>query len=926
MSKMISHRASCRLLAGVALIPLFTALPAHAQATGQSGVIAPNAATAAAGDDRSSETIIVTGSRIGRSGFAAPSPTTVLGRTDIEKRGFTNIGQITNAIPSFLAVTTPAATSLTSARAGGNYLNLRGLGDLRTLTLVNNRRVVPSNPEGSVDTNIIPSALMQRIDVVTGGASAAYGSDAIAGVVNIILRESLEGFVGNVQSGVSQRGDAESYQGSLAWGTKFAGGRGNFIIAAEGETNKGIGFQTTRDWGRSSFAPITVGGTPPTKVLPNAQFALQTLGGLVTRGALAGTDFGPGGVPRQFVSGPSDGFFQSGGNGVNAADFVSLSVPYDRYSLYGKADYDLGGARLFVDASYAYSRGSANVVPASNFGSLTIQQDNAFLDPGLRTRLLAAGQTSFNMGRFSLDYGVLTSELTNRTTRITAGIDGTLGSSWKWNVYGQYGHNNSDTNRGNNAILARLGRSVDAVAGSAGPACRVNTNASTADDDPACVPVNLFGNGSPSQAAKAYFLGVSEFNTKFTQYVASGSINGDLFTINDKPVTVAFGGEYRSEKVVGVADPISQANGFAFGNPKSLSGSRDVVEGFAEILVPLLHDVAFAKALDFNGAVRLTNYTGTGTVTTWKAGATWDINDSIRVRGTLSRDIRAPNLSELFATSNTLFATVTDRGVTGPVEFVSGGNPNLQAEFADTWSAGVVLTPSFAPGLRLSADYFDIRIDDAITTVPAQVIVNLCAAGNDALCAFLVRDASGRLIRINASQVNASRLETSGVDLELDYSFDLGGGSTFNIRGLGTYVDKFALTNRGITIDRAGEVGGNNNGMPNWRFNLSTTYNAGPLTLFAEGRYVGGGKYDNTLGPDKIDLVDIKGRYNVNTSVQYAIIDTDTQRFQLFFNINNLFDTDPPITPSSFIAPPQANAVLYDVVGRAVQVGARFSY
>jgi iron complex outermembrane receptor protein len=882
------------------------------------------AAQSEPGDTANQNEIIVTGSRIARAGFTAPSPTTVLNAEEFQKRGLTNIGQISRTIPSFLATTTPTTTSLNSARAGGSYLNLRGLGDLRTLTLINGRRVVPSNAEGSVDTNIIPSGLIERVDVVTGGASAAYGSDAVAGVVNIILRRSLDGFVGDAQGGVSQRGDNATYRGSLAWGTRFGGDAGNLIFAVEGEQNRGVGFQTKRKWARRGFAQVDLGGTPLTRVVPNAQFALQTLGGLVTRGALAGTDFGPGGVPRPFAAAPGDGFYVVGGSGVNASDYASLSVPYKRWSAFGKADYDFGAVKAFIEASHAWSEGDADVVPASNFGTLTIQRDNFFLDPTLRARLLAAGETSFNMGRFSLDYGVLTSKITNRTTRIVAGFDGDLGAGWTWNVYGQYGKNNADTDRGNNAVLARLARSVDAVAGpGGGPVCRVNVDGNPANDDAACVPVNLFGNGSPSTAAKAYFLGVSRLNTKFTQWVAAGSVNGDLFSITDRPVTIALGAEYRDEKVVAVADAISQANGFAFGNPKSLRGDRAIIEGFAELLVPLVSDAGFAKALDLNGAIRLTDYSNSGRVTTWKAGVTWDINDSIRLRGTRSRDIRAPNLSELFATSNVLFATVRDGGVTGPVEFVRGGNPNLTSERADTWSAGVVVRPAFVPGLRASVDYYDIKIKGAITTLPAQQIVDLCAAGTDSLCGFLVRDATGRLTRINASQVNAARRTTRGVDIEVDYTLALAGDSALNLRGLATYVDRLTLTNGAITVDRAGEVGGDNGGLPHWRFNLAATYTTGPLTLFLENRFIGSGQYDNTLGPQDISLVNIKARNYLNASIQFDILDTPTQGFKIFFNIDNLLDQDPPIVPSTFIAPPQTNAALYDVVGRMFQAGVR---
>ena len=920
-----TERGSCgfawTLLAGVCGLGLMasTAPPAVAQAGPQ-----------AAGNV---EEIIVTGSRIERSGITAPTPTTTLGVRDFETRGLTNVGQIIAAIPAFQGVNTPASTALTSARAGGSYLNLRGLGDNRTLVLVDGRRFVSTNPEASVDVKVIPSALIGRVDVVTGGASAAYGSDAVAGVVNIVLRQELDGFVGDVQGGISNEGDNGTYKGSLAWGTPLGNGRGNLILSAEGERNKGVGLQTEREWASRGYALITnpAGGTPRQLIVPDAQFRIQTLGGLIVSGVLAGTDFGPGGVPRQFVSGPSDGFFQVGGNGVRGADYVSLAVPYDRYSFFGKGDYDLGPATIFAEASYSRSEGRANVLPTSNFGSLIIQRDNAFLPAALRTRMEAAGQTSFAMARFTTDFGLLTSNVENETTRGVLGLRGDVGENWKWDTYFAYGRTDNTTARGNNAINARYARARDAVIGPTGqPTCRVNVPVVT---DAACVPVNLFGQGSPSSAALDYFLGTSVLNTELSQTVWSGSVTGDLFQLAGRAVAIAVGAEYREETVDAVADPISQADGFVFGNPKSLKGDQEIKEAFGEVLIPLLSDLPLANSLDVDGAVRFTDYSGAGNVTTWKVGLNWQALPDVRIRATRSRDVRAPNLSEMFSTSNTLFASIRDpqSGQSVTVEQITRGNPSLGPEEADTVTAGVVLTPSFVPGLQAAVDFYDIEIDGAVAVLGAQDLANRCAAGNTALCAFLTRDATGRLTRITRTQVNVAQIETSGIDFDLGYTFDLadlGVASSANVtvRGLATYVDKLATTNGGISIDRAGEAGGNNNGLPHWRYNLSLTYQDGPLTLFLENRYVGGGKYDNTLGPAQINFTDVASASYLNAAAAYAIIDEGDARLELFFNVNNLLDKDPPLAPSSFFAAPQTNAVLYDTIGRMFYAGLRFQY
>jgi iron complex outermembrane receptor protein len=875
------------------------------------------------------EEVVVTGSRIARVGFDMPTPTTVLNAEDLAKTGITNIGQITNAIPAFQAVNTPTGSSFTSVRAGGNYLNLRGLGDNRTLILVDGRRFVPTNSEATVDTNVIPTALVDRIDIVTGGASAAYGSDAVAGVVNILLKKRMEGFVGDFQSGISAESDNETYRGSLAWGTGFGGDAGNFMIAAEGERNDGIGRQTDRDWARGAFSLVNnpAGGTPLRLIAPDAQFSLQTLGGLVLGGPLAGTDFGPGGVARPFAAAPSNGFSQIGGSGVRGSDYMTLSVPFERWSVYSKGDYDFGGVRLFAEASHSWSQGDLPIIPASNFGSITIQQDNAYLAPALRTRLQAGGATSFRMGRFFADLGPLTVVLTNETTRFVTGLEGSLGDRWTWTVHGEYGQTRATNKRGNNQNLALFARSVDAVNGPNGPVCRVNANASPADDDPACVPVNLFGDGSPNEAAKRYFLGTSVLDSQFDQRVVAATISGDVWELPAGAASVAGGAEYRTSEVVAVADPISQANGFAFGNPKSLGGEQTVSEAFAEFALPILRDKTAFKSLNFDAAVRATDYSGSGNVMTWKGGLTWDITESVRLRTTRSRDIRAPNLGELFGTSNVNFVTLRDpfRGTTVNVPEITRGNSVLEPEEADTVTAGIVLTPGFLPGFRFSVDYYDIQFDNAVTILTSQDTLDRCFAGNTDLCQFATRNSAGLLTQMVRTQVNVAQATTTGYDLEAGYTFEAGGGSV-TIRGLATYVDELSTANGGVKVDRAGEVGGTNVGLPNWRYNISGTWERGPLSLYGQYRYVGGGKYDNTFTARDINDNSVDSASYVDLTAQYSLVDDGRRSIQLFAVVNNVFNEEPPITPSNSFVSFQTNPVLYDVIGRMYSVGARFRF
>ena len=901
--------------------------PAGAQTASDGALPEPDTAE----ESNSEQVITVTGSRIARSGFTSPTPTTVVGVEQIANAGVTNVGQLAQQIPAFQASVTPQTSTLSSQNAGAAMLNLRNLGTNRTLVLVNGRRFVPTTTSATVDTNVIPSAIIERVEVVTGGASAAYGSDAVAGVVNLILNRNLEGITGDAQAGISTYGDNETYKASLAAGTSFAGGRGHVTLSAEGEINKGIAEARDRPWANEAYGLISnpvAGQLPRRFILPGYQLATATVGGLINSGPLRGTDFGKDGVPRAFQYGQLvSGNFQIGGSGIEGSDLIPLTVPFERYSLYSTGEYDFGGVKAFVEGSYSYSRGHGALTPAFHLNNITIQPTNGFLVqnyPALAAQVTAP----FSFGRFSPDL-MIGVDNQNRTHRVVAGLEGGLGGNWKWSAYGEYGHTDYKALSTNNVITARFARSVDAVLSGGNIVCRVNANASTADDDPACVPVNLFGAGSPSQAAKAYFQGTQRYDVDIDQRVVAGEIQGDLFSIGDRAVTVASGAEYRENKVDGVSDPIAQAGGYLLGNPRALSGKIEVKEAFAEILVPLLADQPMFDSLELNGAVRVTDYSTSGTVVTWKGGTVWQVNDTIRLRATRSRDIRAPNFDELFTNALFRFTNVSDPQMGGAirtVNIITQGNRNLQPEIADTLTGGIVLTPSFVPRLRASVDFFDIKIKGAIGTLGAQDIVTRCAGGNATLCSFITRDpAQGNIITaVTSAQINLSEIATRGLDVELSYQFPVG-SALVSLRGLATYVDRFS-TDDGITkIDRIGTASGN--GLPHWKANASITYEDGPFTAFLQDRFVGGGKYDVTW-VEGVDINDnsISGRNYLDLGLRYAVLDTDDQRVELFFNIRNLLNQDPPHVPAQFQTPSQTAAALYDVIGRQFLAGARFRF
>ena len=872
--------------------------------------------------------VIVTATRIARSGFSAPTPTTQIGSEDLQKAGVTNVADQLNKVPSFRATTTPSTTSHASQNAGGNFLDLRGLGPNRTLVLVDGRRHVPTTSSGLVDINVIPTALIDRVDVVTGGASAAWGSDAVSGVVNLIFKRNLEGLQGEVQVGQTQRGDGEEFRASLAGGTSFAGGRGHFMAAGEYADSKGIG--SNRDWFKKHYATIANpayaagNGQPQNLILPNVTVSTATLGGLITAGPLKGLQFLPGGATSQFRYGTNIGSqYMTDGDGSYPGDLINLVTPLQRTSLFTRTTFDFTDkTQGFLEASVAHSRTDFNLSASYDLGSITINKDNAFLPSSVRDLMTANNITSFKMGRINPDIAYNVVDDANLTARLATGLKGSLGD-WDWNASAELGRTRYSARVFNNRINTAFNQSVDAVVGPNGqPMCR-STLTSPIDG---CVPINLFGEGAPSAAAIDYVTGTQTLLSHIDERAAQANIQGKPFSTWAGEVSLATGLEYRRESVKQMVDAGSQAGIFALGNPKAMRGHYDVTEAYAETIVPLAADLPFIKNLDLNAAARITDYSTSGTVWTWKAGLSYAVNDEWRLRATRSRDIRAPNLSELYSAYILTFSTVTDprTGVQTTVAQPQVGNPDLQPETGDTITAGVVYEPTWLSGLHMSLDYYDIKLKGAIATLSAQNIINRCEAGTTDLCQFITRDSSGGLVSVVRTNINLSQLQTSGVDAEISYRAPLERfvalPGSIDLRLLTSYVDQF-VTNDGITSINTGGVTGN--GGPHWRGMVSATYTNGPLQLYVEGRYTGPGLYDINLSYNNNH---VDSQTLVNTSVQYTLLDEGSRQLQVFGAVNNLFDADPPVAPFNFIFGSPASASVSDVMGRRYSVGVRFKY
>lgn len=939
--------------------------------------------------------IIVTGSRIARRDLEAPTPTKVLGVEALEARGATSIGEFLNEVPSFRNSQGPQTATSATVGTGQFSPDLRALGVIRTLTLVDSRRFVPSAATGQVDLNLIPQVLVDRIDVVTGGASAAYGSDAVAGVVNVILNKRLQGFKGDVSVGISDYGDAREVRAALAWGSGFAGDRGHIVIGSDYVDSQGIVDSFARPSfaaqpGLVSYVGARAAGVPSRGYFNGVQFINMARGGLITRvdgannaGVLRGIQFGPGGVPTAFNYGNFATYgagstlatgFTGGNDRLFPQDGFNIVVPTERYSLFGHADFEANdGLNLFVEGGYGRSAGFGNSPPVRDQAAVaTIRRENAYLPTSIHDIMVANAIQNFTLGRPYNDFGPVARENVNTTERAVVGFDWDVGGSWKVNAYYQYGRNVLNAVVSNLRVENNFRFAIDAVNVGGQIVCaatqpngtvttggvvlnRFNAAAS------GCVPMNLFGEGAPSAGAIGYATDDLIYRVTTKQQVASLAMQGELFALPGGPLAVAFGGEWRKEDARAVTNAISQAGGFNYSNPKSYVGSYDVKEVFAEVVAPLLRNQPFAELLEFNGAVRYTDYSTSGGVTTWKLGAIYAPIPDIRLRATRSRDIRAPNNAELFATTSATSQLTNPfaGGITAQYPVINAPSPTLRPEKADTWTVGGVFTPTFLPGLSMSADWYDIDIEGAISSYPGQTVLTNCFAEVTAgspgfFCGFVNRTGAGTTATLNSVTVallNIASLRTRGLDLSASYRTRIGEGA-LTLRGMASYVkdlvydDGLGVAPRftngviqtlGSRINRAGAVGGFTNGQqtnatstPNWTATGSVTWAQDPVTLNLQGRYIGGGRFDAALvgpgdqyydaaSPISIASNRVDGRFYLDASMQFDVIKDGNRKFQFYLGVNNLTNKDAPF-------PVVAIAGMYDRIGRYYRAGIRFTY
>lgn len=967
--------ALCQGVAQLALgaaLAMF-ALPAYAQTTTAPSASAPAPAPASPAADVDAAEIVVTGSRLA-TGFSTPTPVSVVGAARLEQRGITNVADALNEVPSFRASNTPASGELapTAGYIGGRILDLRGLGAVRTLTLVDGQRFVPSTTQATIDTNMIPSILLQQADVVTGGASAAYGSDAVAGVANLILNHKLNGLKFSATNSITKYGDNQDPVIGLAWGGKLSD-TVHVVIGGEYENDHGVGDCQARAFCRTNT--LNFGRNPGVSSIP----ANNILGGITpstvpfngvtvppasaytgvnfpTLRPIDGITFSNNGTPQHFQYGSiSNNLYMQGGQGQSENIYFKdlyIVAPTERYAITGNLDWEVTPTiKASAMVNYGHLRADYTAQYYRN-AAITIKNDNPFIprstDPTLDipTILAASGLTSFQLGKGFPEIGRTGLVTNDDVIRGVLTLSGKIGGSWTWDGYYQYGHNKFREDVNHAIVASKIANALDATTDKNGnPICRINAVTVV---DAGCVPYDPFGQQAAKNAASIAYFTTNGFQTAITtEHVVAANVKGNALDLPAGPVAVAFGGEFRSDTMNGNTDANSQKLALYAGNGSIISGQIQVAEVYGEGEVPILKDMAFFNELSANGAIRRTHYKRSGTgndssvdVTTWKFGGVWEPVRAIRFRATKSRDIRAPNISELFGPTTLSSGIVSDpvKGQT-VVNIHSGSNPNLKPEEANTFTAGVVIKPQggVLGRFRGSVDWYDINIKDAISTLGQQNILTRCFQGDATSCSLIVRDSNGFATDVTDVFQNVNRLITRGIDFEVDYHQPLERYGNLDFRILANYVKDFITVDAVGATQRAGQTGlrgGTPPGLPDWQVDGLIAWNYQRFSFNTHIKWINKGFYNAAfIGPDQpgyaIGLTNssntnsVPSRTYVDLMAQYKLPFGTGHDMTTFIGVDNIFNTTPPLNPGSHGT---GNDILFSPLGTTFKFGIRINY
>ena len=968
----VSHPAAARfakkaVLATVSASALMIALSMGASAQEEAEAqtaAASEAQTAAASSVPEVDEIIVTGSQIARRGYEAPTPLTVMTTQDLQTDAPTNISDFMTKLPSFAnsATSRNSANSVSGGTGGQASLNLKGMGANRTLILLDGMRIAPSssgNGGGSVDINGLPDALIERVEVVTGGASAVYGSDALIGAVNFVLDKKYTGFKGSITGGGTIYADDGQFNVNLTGGDSFANDRGHFLVSATLNHVEGIDHGYRREWIREGWDIITnpartaTNGLPFFTVAKNVGSGLYTEGGLIASGPLKGIDFGPGGTTQRMFNygalSPGNAtmiggdWIQTIGSLNDAAEgwIISLDNRVWRKNLFNRVSYDVSDdVTVFAQYMWSSTLSESNAYPGTN--SFTIQTGNPFIPANIQTEMTARGLTSITLGKWLSDQGPIKVSNTRDLRQYLVGAEGAFGAfdrDWSWNV----AYNRSETRQRIRNFhmpnLVTLRRATDVVRSptTGAPICR-STLTNPADG---CIPYNPFGTGVNSPGAIEYALnGTSQLTQRIHQDQFSGTVRGEPVSTWAGPVSLATGISHMTQNIQGFSSRADTAIEFFAANFFPTNGKYSVTEGFIETVVPLAKDVAWARSLDLNAALRETSYSTSGLVTTWKVGATYDTPLSgLRFRANQSRDIRAPNLGELFSQGSSGQNSQQDpfngnQTVTNVLS-ITRGNPNLKPEKANSTGVGAVYQPEWVPGLSFSMDYYRTKVSGAIASVNATNTLSECFEGVQVYCNNIVRDANGVLRIIYISPANTAFVKTSGIDFEVSYRKNLADISdslkgALSIHAMATNtIDLTQISPIGFAEQRAGVNA--SGGVPSWRYRVNVTYDINDYSISWTGRGASAGILSSLYTECTSACPNLVAPYRtVDNNHQPAAFYMDAafvKRFEsasfgsmdFFLNVENIMND----TPDVFINLTSGNGV-YDKLGTVFRGGVRF--
>lgn len=919
-------------------------------------------------ETQSDERIVVTGSRVVTTANS-PTPVTVVETEQLQATTPTTVAEGLNKLPIFSgSITGREQTGGGSYQ--GNALNLRNFGTARTLTLFDGRRVTPTSSSGSVDTNTLPQMLMERVDVVTGGASAVYGSDAITGVVNFVLDKDFTGIRYNVSGGFNFN-DAKNFAGTnvqvgLAAGTPIAGGRGHVEGSVRYFYREPVSMLDL-EYGPDYWAVV---GSPNDPNNP-AILVKDTRNGWSSGGFVSscgdgcdaqGLNFNSPGILGGFNPGlPTGfGFVRQGGDGGYAVNPTAQNG-LRNLETFLRASYDVSpDVTAFVQGTYVKSEYLSRYFDVNidtGVDQNVFFKDNPFL-PQVTQDLLNTGTgNTFTIEKIFNDMPALQNGGTNNLYSVTAGLEGTAGR-FNWEVYYTHGQSELKVTNYRNVNNALLMAAQDAVVDpeSGRIVCYVSTVPEFAALYPGCEPVNPFGEGTTSLTSLEFWAPNTYFLETNTMDDVGASIAGDLFDLPAGPLVAALSANFRHntlevESPSGAASTPVDCTGlrlcpeggvktWAFASLAPLDKvSRDVWEVAGEVNIPVLADVPMVESLDVTLAGRYTKYSGSDAVQTWKVGVDYDVVPGVRLRGTTSVDIRAPSLVDLFGPFQSSVAFFVDEhtGTEGNTSFqTAGGNPDLVPEESRTWTGGIVLTPMFAPGLTLSADYYNIKMDNALTLVQGVSVQGQCEdtapTYDSPFCDFFIRplpytdtSPANYPTLVLAQLINAANQEIAGWDFEASYSTDLAGGF-LNIRQLVNYQPTNVVQPISFNppyYPSTSDV----------RSTTIVTYSFDDWTISAQNQWLSGWDKQTTDAPQYYgDEPRVRAFNSLDLNVNRRV-DFGGGEMNLFFTVNNLFNDPGPLWGGLAGAPgfqyPVGGALTitggnnrdYPILGRTVYFG-----